>query len=89
MQSCQSTLKSKKDATSHTATLLQMLCNSKSTTRQCLSFRFHKLPLPLSIHFIKQRVGISHRGREQQQLEPDDVDCGGRGRDGDDDNRDD
>ena len=80
----QFTLKSEMDAT-----LLQMLCSSKSNTRQCLSFRFHKLPLTLSIHFIKQRVGISHRGREQQQLEPDDVDCGGRGRDGDDDNRDD
>ena len=37
------------------------------------------------IHLITQRVGVSHRGREQQQPEPDDVDGGGRGGDGDDD----
>ena len=37
------------------------------------------------IHLITQRVGVSHRGREQQQPEPDDVDGGRRRSDGDDD----
>ena len=40
------------------------------------------------IHLITQRVGVSHRGREQQQPEPDDVNGGGRGRHGDDDRHD-